>query len=136
MNTFTLSFCATELVSCSLVLINSIFGRCAFNFETCLPRYYKVPPPSCFPPEIIGLCNKQQNGLFILLYSDSVKTLHFFNTSYSTSFPYIHTPYSRHVYLPATPSHHLTASSSIFLGSVYFLWNLHFFRTKHYSYPL
>ena len=136
MNTFTLSFCATELVSCSLVLINSIFGRCVFNFETCLPRYYKVPPPSCFRPEIIGLCNKQQNGLFILLYSDSVKTLHFFNTSYSTSFPYIHTPYSRHVYLPATPSHHLTASSSIFLGSVYFLWNLHFFRTKHYSYPL
>lgn len=49
----------------------------------------KCPPrPSCFHPEIIGLCNKQQNGLFTLLYSDSVKILHFFNTSYSTSFPY------------------------------------------------
>lgn len=135
MNTFTLSFCATQLVSCSLVLINSIFGRRAFNFETCLPRYCKVSP-NCFHPEIIGLCNKQQNGLFTLLYSDSVKTLHFFYTPYSTSLPYIHTLYSRHVYLPATPSHHLTASSSIFLGSVYFPCSPRFFRTTHYSYPL
>ena len=102
---------------CSFLLINSTFGRHAFNFETGLTRYYRYKvSPNCLHPGIIALCNKQQTEVAcsrscIQMVSEHCAFSHPVPLAFHTSV--LPTP-GKAICLPSS-SHHLTASSSIFL---------------------
>lgn len=117
MSAFALSSCATEPV-CSFVLISCTFGGQAFNFETGLTRYYKYKvSPNCLHPGIIALCNKQQTEVACSRSCIQMVSKH---CTFSHPIPLVFhvsvlpTP-GKTICLPSS-SHHLIASSSIFLN--------------------